>query len=97
MGLDVIACESVMVWPSRYHISHQIYMNDFHQFTLPINSELELVEKVRIVEYMWQIAYADNQISVHENHLLRKIANLLNVPHGDYIAAKMRAKPALLK
>lgn len=71
--------------------------NDFHQFTSLINSELELVEKVRIVEYMWQITYADNQISAHENHLLRKIASLLNIPHGDYIAAKMRAKPAHLK
>jgi len=71
--------------------------NDFHQFTSLINRELELAEKIRIIEYMWQVAYADNQISEHENHLMRKIASLLYIPHGDYIAAKMHAKPAHLE
>ena len=71
--------------------------NDFHQFTSLINRELELPEKVRIIEYMWQVAYADGQISAHENHLMRKMADLLHISHGDYIAAKMRAKPAGLE
>jgi len=71
--------------------------HDFHQFTSLINQELELAEKVRIIEHMWQVAYADNQISAHENHLMRKVADLLYISHGDYIAAKMRAKPAHLK
>ncbi|ADE12654.1 TerB family tellurite resistance protein [Sideroxydans lithotrophicus] len=71
--------------------------NDFHQFTSLINRELKVSEKVRIIEYMWQVAYADGKISAHENHLMRKIADLLYISHGDYIAAKMRAKPAELK
>lgn len=68
--------------------------NDFHQFTSLINRELGMPEKVRIIEYMWQVAYADRKISAHEDHLMRKIAGLLYIAHGDYIAAKMRAKPA---
>ena len=71
--------------------------NDFYQFTSVINRELEYAEKVLIIEYMWQVAYADNQISAHENHLMRKIADLFYISHGDYIAAKMRAKAARLK
>ena len=71
--------------------------NDLHQFTSLINRELELPEKLRIVEYLWQVAYADRQISAHENHLMRRMADLLHIPHGDYIAAKMRAKPAGLE
>lgn len=71
--------------------------NDLHQFTSLINRELELPEKVRIIEYMWQVAYADRQISAHENHLMRRMADLLHISHGDYVAAKMRAKPADLK
>lgn len=71
--------------------------NDFQQFTSRINRELEPSEKNRIIEYMWQVAYADGKISAHENHLMRKIADLLFIPHGDYIAAKMRAKPAGLE
>ena len=71
--------------------------HDYHQFTSLINRELEPIEKIRIIEYMWQIAYADKQISAHENHLMRKMADLLHISHGDYVAAKMRAKPADLK
>jgi len=71
--------------------------NDYQQFTSLINRELGPPEKIRIIEYMWQVAYADRQISAHENHLMRKIAALLYIPHGDYIAAKIRAKPADLK
>jgi uncharacterized tellurite resistance protein B-like protein len=71
--------------------------NDYQQFTALINRDLELSEKVRIIEYMWQVAYADRQISAHENHLMRKIAALLYIPHGDYVAAKMRARPADMK
>jgi len=67
---------------------------DFHQFTSIINLELDAPEKIRIIEYMWQVAYADGQISAHENHLMRKIVDLLHIPHGDNIAAKLRAKEA---
>ncbi len=70
---------------------------DYHQFTSLINRELEPSEKVRIIEYLWQVAYADRQISAHENHLMRRMADLLHISHGDYVAAKMRAKPADLK
>jgi uncharacterized tellurite resistance protein B-like protein len=71
--------------------------NDFHQFTSLINRELDPSEKIRIIEYMWQVAYVDGKISAHENHLMRKIADLLYIPHANYIAAKMRAKPAGLE
>ncbi|MGB9094773.1 MAG: TerB family tellurite resistance protein [Gallionella sp.] len=71
--------------------------NDFHQFTSLINRELDRAEKVRIIEYMWQVAYADRKISAHENHLMRKMAGLLHISQRDYIAAKMRAKPADLE
>lgn len=67
--------------------------NDLHQFTSLINRELELLEKLRIVEYLWQVVYADGKISAHENHLMRRLVDLLHIPHGDNIAAKMQAKP----
>ena len=71
--------------------------NDLHQFTSLINRGLELSEKVRIIEYLWQVAYADNHINAHENHLMRRMADMLHISHGDYVAAKMRAKPAGLE
>jgi uncharacterized tellurite resistance protein B-like protein len=68
--------------------------SDFHQFTSVINDAFGQDEKGRIVEYMWQVAYADGQLDAHENHLISKVAGLLHVTHGEYIAAKLRAKEA---
>jgi len=68
--------------------------NDFYQFTSLINRSFAAEQKLRVVELMWQVAYADATLSAHEQHVLRKVAELLHVPHGDYIAAKMRARDA---
>ena len=43
-------------------LGHQSAMaaNDFQQFTSVINRELSPAEKIRIIEYMWQVAYVDD-------------------------------------
>lgn len=69
------------------------HAHDLYQFTSLLNRELSREEKVRIIEYMWQVAYADRHISAHENHLMRRMTDLLHISQSDYIAAKMRAKP----
>ena len=67
---------------------------DYYQFTSLINRSFSAEQRVHIVELMWQVAYADATLSAHEQHVMRKIADLLYVGHGDYIAAKLRAKAA---
>ncbi|MBT0960197.1 tellurite resistance TerB family protein [Denitromonas iodatirespirans] len=66
----------------------------YHPFTSRLNQDLDAAQKVRVVECLWSIALADGQICAHENHLMRKLADLLHVSHGDYIAAKARAQAA---
>ena len=66
--------------------------NDYYQFTSLINRHFSQEQKERVIELMWRVAYADSALSAHENHLMRKMADLLHVPHGNYIAAKMRAQ-----
>jgi len=68
--------------------------NDTFQFTSLINRSFSPSQKLSLVELMWQVAYADATLGAHEQHVLRKLAELLHVPHGDYIAAKMRARDA---
>ena len=68
--------------------------SDYHQFTTRINDCFSHPEKIRIVEQMWQVAYADDHLHANENHLISKIAGLLHVTHGEYIGAKLRAKEA---
>ncbi len=68
--------------------------HDYHSYTTRINEALDHAQNVRLIEHLWEVAYADDQLSAHEHHVIRKIADLLHVPHGAYISAKMRAKQA---
>jgi uncharacterized tellurite resistance protein B-like protein len=65
---------------------------DYHAFTSSINEHFTHAQKIRMIEAMWQVAYADAHLDAHENHLISKIAGLLHVTHGEYIAAKLRAR-----
>ena len=67
---------------------------DYYQFTSLINQRFSAAQKERVIELMWQVAYADADLSAHEQHVVRKIADLLHVPHRAYIAAKLRARDA---
>ncbi|UUZ68847.1 TerB family tellurite resistance protein [Polaromonas sp. P2-4] len=67
---------------------------DYHRFTSSLNEHFTQAQKIQVIENMWQVAYADAHLDAHENHLISKIAGLLYVTHGEYIAAKMRAKEA---
>ncbi|MCL4182734.1 MAG: TerB family tellurite resistance protein [Burkholderiaceae bacterium] len=67
---------------------------DYFQFTSLINRHFQQERKVRMVELMWEVAYADGRLDDHELHLIRRIADLLHVPHHDFIATKLRAQRA---
>ena len=67
---------------------------DLFGFTARINERFEMPQKLRMVELMWRVAYADGHLSERERHTLWRISDLLHVPHGAYINAKMRAKQA---
>jgi uncharacterized tellurite resistance protein B-like protein len=68
---------------------------DYHRFTSVLNERFSQPQKIALVQAMWEVAYADAHLDAHENHLISKVAGLLHVTHGEYIAAKMRAKEAL--
>lgn len=67
---------------------------DYFRFTNPLDEQLPQPQKIALVEAMWRVAYADGQLQAEENTVISKVADLLHVSHGEYIAAKMRARPA---
>ena len=67
---------------------------DYYQFTSLINKQFTREQKIRIVELLWEVAYADASLNPHEDHLIRKLADLLYVDHSDYILAKQKARDA---
>jgi uncharacterized tellurite resistance protein B-like protein len=69
--------------------------NDYFRFTSAMNDQFSQAQKIQVVELMWQVAFADGVLDENEQHLISKIAGLLHVTHGEYIAAKMHAKEAM--
>jgi len=60
------------------------------QFTGLINQYFSAEEKISLVEMLWQVAYADGRLDRYEEAAVRKITELLHVPHRDFIRAKHR-------
>lgn len=67
---------------------------DLFGFTSRINDRFSAEQKLRMVELMWVVAYADGRLSEHERHVMWRIADLLHVPQGAYHAARQRAAAA---
>jgi uncharacterized tellurite resistance protein B-like protein len=66
--------------------------SDFYQFTSKLNQQYSLDERIKIVTLLWQVAYADGELANIEEHIIRKIADLLHLRHSEYIATKIAAE-----
>ena len=61
------------------------------EFTRTLNELASAEQKRNLLAMMWRVAMADNALSRYEEHVIRKVADLLYVPDGDFIAAKQSA------
>ena len=62
------------------------------EFTRAVNELASTDQKRALISMMWRVAMADNALSRYEEHLIRKVADLLYVPHADFIQAKQAAQ-----
>lgn len=63
---------------------------DLWKFTNLINDNYSREEKVRVVELVWRIIYADGKLDQYEDYLIHKLAVLLDIQHDELISAKLR-------
>lgn len=66
------------------------HATDYFQFTSLINKKFSMEQKIQLIESLWKIAFIDGELDVHEEYLVRKISELLYVPHSDFILIKNR-------
>ncbi len=66
-----------------------------HQFTSLINKAFDRPSKERVIEMLWRVAYANGHKDKHEEYLVRKIADLLYVPHSVFIRMRHRVEESL--
>ena len=65
-----------------------------YQFTRLVNDFYDYEQKLSLISSMWQVAYADDNIDRYEEHLIRKVAELIYVTHPDFIRLKQTARAA---
>lgn len=70
---------------------------DYYQFTSLINEFYTQQQKRELVTRLWQMAYADHTVHKFEEHLVRRLADLLHVPHSAFMQSKhmASAKPGV--
>ena len=71
---------------------HTEQSTDFYQYTSQINKHFTLEQRIKMVEQLWKMAYADGELANIEEHIIRKIADLLNLRHNEYIQTKPRRR-----
>ena len=71
------------------------HATDFHRFTSVLNQHYSPKQKVVMVETLWQLALADGELAAIEQHVIRKIADLLHLRHSEYTQAKLQAQAKL--
>ena len=69
--------------------SHADDATCLHPLTRLITSQCSLEEREEIVRLLWEVSVADGHVDKHEEHLVRKVADLLYVPHNRFIKAKL--------
>jgi uncharacterized tellurite resistance protein B-like protein len=64
----------------------------FHEFIADINNDFSKEEKLSLISFLWDVAYADSKLNVDEERLIRRIADLIRIKDIDVLKLKDRAK-----
>ncbi|MGB1091631.1 MAG: TerB family tellurite resistance protein [Oceanobacter sp.] len=65
---------------------------DLFRFTDTVHEKFSEEQKFRLVVGLWKVAYASDGIDRYEEHIIRRIADLLYVPHSEFMRAKHVAR-----
>ncbi len=72
------------------------HATSLHQFTQLINQHCSVEEKFTLMKAMWEMAYADGNLDKYEDYIIRKVADLIYVPHSEFIRSKSLVKAGLV-
>ena len=67
-----------------------------YEHTKIINQSCNYEDKKRLIKSLWNVAFADGKLDKYEEHLIRKISDLIHFSHSDFINQKITAKKELI-
>ena len=65
------------------------------EFTSLINESYSYDQRVRLIENLWRVAFADQKLDRYEEHMIRNVSDLIYVKHSDFIRTKLQVREAL--
>ncbi|WP_320820061.1 TerB family tellurite resistance protein [Thalassolituus sp.] len=65
---------------------------DLFRFTEAVHKRFSDAQKFQLIVGLWAVAYASNGLDKYEEHMIRRISDLLYIPHGEFIRAKHLAR-----
>ncbi len=92
-ALDTKRVDEIVAETRRHHDESV----GLYHFTRALNEQLDAEGKVAVLTALWQVAYADTHLDRFEEHMIRRISELLYVSHTDFITAKLSARDAASK
>lgn len=79
----------LLIDEARRQADHAISLQTF---TRTLHEQLTVPEKHQVVEMLWKVALADERLDKYEDYVVRKVADLLYVPHSDLIRIRNRVR-----
>jgi uncharacterized tellurite resistance protein B-like protein len=64
----------------------------FHEFIADINKDFTKEDKLSLIKFLWDVAYADTILEVNEERLIRRIADLINIKDLEVLKLKDQSK-----
>ncbi len=64
----------------------------FYEFIEDINKDFSKVEKLSLISFLWEVAYADSKLDTDEERLVRRIADLINIKDIEVLKLKDKAR-----
>jgi uncharacterized tellurite resistance protein B-like protein len=74
--------------------TEQDHASSLQTYTRVIHEQFTPEQKFELVVNMWEVAYADGELDKYEEHIIRRVSELLYVSHTDFIRAKHQARPS---
>ncbi len=65
---------------------------DLYQFTRLINQTYDEPGRIALLRNLWHVAWADGRVDHYEEHMIRRIADLLHLHHKDFIRTKLETR-----
>lgn len=63
-----------------------------HEELRLLNGELDAAAKIELMQWLWRVAFADGRLDPHEEARVRRLAELLYIPHAEFVRLRLCAQ-----